>query len=55
MLGCRENLVEVDWDAEGDEEQSANAGLDPVLWLEGWWGDELRPEGERALCAEDCR
>lgn len=43
LLARGEDFVEVDGDAEGDEEESADAGADPVGWLEGWRGDELGP------------
>lgn len=54
MLRGGEDLVEVDGDAEGDEEEAADTGFYPVLGLERGWGYELGPEGEGAFCAEDC-
>ena len=53
LFGGREDLVEVDGDSQRDEEETADAGFDPVLGLE--WGrrHELGPEGQGALGAED--
>lgn len=53
MRGGGEDFVEVDGDAEGDEEEAADAGADPVGGLERGWGDELRPEGGGAGGEED--
>lgn len=39
LFGGWEDFVEVDGDAEGDEEESSDAGAGPVGGLEGWWGD----------------
>lgn len=33
LLRCREDLVEVDGHAEGDKEETPDAGFDPVLRL----------------------
>ena len=52
MFGSWEDLVKVDGDAEGDEEEAADAGPDPVWRLKGGWSDELGPEGEAAVCKE---
>lgn len=43
LLRGREDLVEVDGDAERDEKEAAYAGADPVGGREGWRGDELGP------------
>ena len=44
LFAGREDFVEVDGDAEGDEEEAADAAAGPVGWLHGWGGDELLPE-----------
>lgn len=49
LLAGREDFVQVDWDAQGDEEEPADARPDPVGWLEGRWGDELRPQREASV------
>lgn len=41
---CRKDLIEVDGDAEGDEEEATDAGNLPVGGLKRGWGDELVPE-----------
>ena len=43
LLGSGEDLVEVDGNAEGDEEEAPDAGADPVGGLERWWCSELGP------------
>ena len=53
LLGGREDFVEVDGDAEGDEEEAADARADPVGGLEGRGRDELGPEGSGAGGEED--
>lgn len=37
LFGCWEDLVQVNGNAEGYEEEATDTGFDPVLWLEGWW------------------
>lgn len=53
LLGGGKDFVEVDGDAEGDEKEAADAGADPVWWLEGRGGDELGPEGGAAGTEEN--
>ena len=53
LLGGREDFIEIDWDAEGYEEEAADARADPVRGLEGRGGDELGPEGGGARGEED--
>jgi len=53
LLGGREDGVEVDGDAEGDEEEAPDAGADPVGGLEGRGRDELGPEGGGAGGGKD--
>jgi hypothetical protein len=40
----REDLVEVDGDAERDQEETTNTGYFPIRRLEGWRGRKLVPE-----------
>ena len=53
MFGGGEDFVEVNWNAETDEEKSSDAGADPIWRLEGRRSDELRPEGDRPLAQKD--
>lgn len=41
---CREDFVEVNGNAKGNEEKATDAGNFPVRGLEGGWSDELVPE-----------
>lgn len=53
LLRGGQDLVEVDGDAERDEEEAADPGADPVRGLQGWGRDELCPERVAALRVED--
>lgn len=44
MFGGREDFVEIDWYAEGDEEEASYTRAHPVWGLEGRWCYELGPE-----------
>ena len=53
LFGGGEDFVEVDGDAEGDEEEAADAGAEPVRGLK-WRGcHELGVEGEGTVGRED--
>lgn len=52
MLRGWQDFVQVDGDTEGDEEEAADAGADPVWGLEWGWGNELGPEGVAAFAEE---
>lgn len=45
LFASGQDFVKVDGDAEGDEEEAADAGAEPVGWLEGGRGGELSVEG----------
>jgi len=49
LFGGGKDLIQINRNAEGDEEESSDSRADPVGWLEGRWSDELRPEGGAAL------
>ena len=53
LLGRGQDLVEVDGDAEGDEEEPAYGRADPVRGLQRWWGSQLGPERGAPRVEED--
>lgn len=53
LLRCGQDFVEVDGDAEGDEEEASDAAADPVGGLQGRGRDELGPEGLASVAEED--
>lgn len=52
LLGGREDLIQVDRDTKGDQEEAADAGSDPIGWLKWWGRNKLRPEGGASLSDE---
>jgi len=53
LFGSGEDFVKIDWDSEGDEEETADTGTDPVRRLKRRWGYELGPERGASLSEKD--